>query len=290
MKRFDQIIHTWMFAGMSYEKMFPLIASTGAAGVDLTVRFDGFHTCEEVLRDAAANKQILQDAGLKVPVVTPFYFNAETELCSEDPKVRRCGIDFSKRCVDIAAEYGATRLLVSPSWISPVHKLTLPYEDHLKLAAESLAELSDYAAQAGAGFMIEPVNRYRVSLIHTVTEAKRLIAMTGKENLYIVPDVFHMHVEEPEGIVNAIHEAGGALLQCLHIGDNTRRCPGYGTMDWRGILSALKIIDFAGALSYEPAQLYFSEKMVENDDDYAAAFAQRLKNGIAYLDHLMDLI
>ena len=288
MKKYDQIIHTWLFGGMPFQKMAEWVAYAGAQGVDLSMQPFGKGNVAEFRQAAPENLRILKDAGLSVQVVTPMYFHKETELCNEDAKVREAGIEFSKRCVDAALEYNTNKILVAPSWISPTPMQPLPYDEHLKLAADSMQKIAEYAAPLGVELMIEPVNRYRVMLIHTIGEALRLINMIDADNVHIVGDVFHMHVEETEGVPNAIHQAKGHL-SCLHIGDNTRKCPGYGAMDWRAILSALDAIEFKGALSYEPAGLYFDQHKIAADEETAKAFVTTLKNGISYLNHLMDL-
>ena len=288
MKKYNPIVHTWMFSDMPCEKMAKWVSFAGAQGIDLSMYSVGKNNVAEMQQAASQNLRILEDAGLSVQVVTPMFFHKEIELCNEDAKVRQAGVDFAKRAVDAALEYGAKKILISPSWITPVPVQTLSYGEHLKLAADSMQKIAEYAAPKGVDLMIEPVNRYRVMLIHTVGEALRLINMIDADNVHIVGDVFHMHVEETEGVVNAIHQAD-QHLSCLHIGDNTRRCPGYGAMDWRGILSALDAIDFGGALSYEPATLYFDQHKVAADEAYAEVFVTTLKNGISYLNHLMEL-
>jgi len=288
MKKYDQIVHSWLFGGMPFRQMTDWVAYAGAQGVDLSVHPFGKDSIEELKRAVPENLQILEDAGLRVQVVTPMYYYKEVELCNADANVRQFGIDYTRRCVDMALEYGANKILVAPNWISPIPEQPLSYDEHLKYAAESLQAIAEHAAPLGVDLMIEPINRYRAMLVHTIGESLRLIDMISADNVHIVGDVFHMHVEEPEGVVNAIHEAGDHL-KCLHIGDNTRKCPGYGAMDWRAILSALDAIDFKGALSYEPATVYFDQYKVAADEAYAKTFVTQLKNGISYLNHLMDL-
>ena len=178
-------------------------------------------------------------------------------------------------------------MLVSPSWVSVLQKLEQPYETHWRHAVEAVREIAPHAARRGVTLLVEPINRDRVSLVHTVREGLRFIGDVEEDNVALVADIFHMNIEESRGVVNALHEAA-PKLQCVHIGENTRQCPGYGAADWGQIMSALRQTGYAGPLSYEPAELYFDAGQVARDETCARAFATRLKHGIAYLNALMD--
>ena len=285
---YKQVVHRWLFGSMPFEEQVRYIRDTGADGIDLNMHYDGPMGVDIFSRKAAEYRHLIKEEGLTVYLGTPMYYDARVELCSEDAKVRKTGIEYTKKVVDAAAEYGAHRVLVSPSRISADTSLKLSYEEHFDLAADSLAQIAEYAATLGSCLMIEPINRYRVALVHTVREGIAMIRRTGSDNVYLAPDVFHMYVEEIEGIVNALYEAG-PYLKCLHIGDAGRTVPGRGVMDWKSILFALDRIGFDGVLSYEPAELYFDEKQVASDPECAEKLVKRLRAGICYMDQLMKI-
>lgn len=284
MLNYPQTVHTWLFGGMPMPQMIEYLRFAGADGVDLSMPLEGPYS-PDALMDADY-RPLLGQAGLPVLSATPLYFSPETDLSAADPAVRESAVAFTKKAVDAAAFYGCDRMLVSPSWVSNTHQLVKPYATHWRYALESVGEAARYAAGKGLTLMIEPINRYRVSLVHTVDEGLRFIREAGMDNLALVTDIFHMHMEEPAGVINALYEAA-PKLRCVHIGDSTRRNPGYGVTDWAAILMALSRIGFDGPLAYETAELYFSERQVAEDEACAQAFALKLKNGIAYLNALM---
>lgn len=153
------------------------------------------------------------------------------------------------------------------------------------MAIESLYEIGVYAQRYGVKLMIEPINRYRVALVHTVKEALSMVEEIGLENIGVVPDVFHMCMEEVSGVSDTIRVAGKKLL-CLHVGSATRNVPGKDNLDWKPILQALSDIQYQGVLSYEPVRLYFEERQVEESSSYRNAFLNDLKDGKDYLERL----
>ena len=287
MARYKQIVHTWMFGNTPFEQIVHMLASAGADGLDLSFALDGPYSWKNLLVSAPEYSRIICDAGMAVPAATPLYFKPEIELCSEDASVRNRGTEFTKGCAEAAVAYGCHNLLVVPSWVSVHRTLTVSHAEHMKYAAESISEVALYAKTLDVDLLIEPINRYRVALVHTIREALELINLVDMNNVHIAADIFHMQMEEREGIVNGLYEAN-TQLKCLHVGDNTRCCPGRGTMDWFAILAALKAIKFSGPLSYEPAELYFSETRVEQEPQYVSHFVSGLKDGFIYLNHIMD--
>jgi D-psicose/D-tagatose/L-ribulose 3-epimerase len=283
-----QNIHTWLFGDMPFADILRRIKSTGADGIDLSIHKDGIYSAERLLEDADENVRLLDESGLRVLSSTPLFFSKDIDLSSSDAEERRSAVCFAKRAADVSARYGSDRMLIAPSWVSVMHSLDKPYETHWNYALDTVRDVAAYAEGIGVSLLIEPINRYRVSLVHTAEEALRFAGETGAGNVHVVLDVFHMHMEEADGVVNAIH-AVGDRLKCLHIGDNTRRPPGFGVFDWRAVLAALAAVHFDGPLSYETVYLYFSEKRVAADEAYADEFTEKLRRGISHLSGLMEI-
>lgn len=77
--------------------------------------------------------------------------------------------------------------------------------------------------------------------------------MVGLPNVAIQMDIFHANFEEL-GISDAIREAG-PLLKHFHFRDSNSLVPGYGTVDWKAVLRALKDINYKGYCTLEGAPL-----------------------------------
>jgi D-psicose/D-tagatose/L-ribulose 3-epimerase len=281
---FDQIVHTLLYGQMTLADIAVRVAAVGADGVDLAIEKDGLNTPKRLLE--LPIRRIMAENGLKVAASTPFYVREGMDICHTDEKLRQETIEFSRRSIDVTAHAGCDRMLIVPGIVSVNHRYHISREEDWKRAVEALHILGEYAAGCGVMLMIEPINRYRTALVHTIDEALRMIRDIGLKNFFIVGDTFHMQMEEIEGIPVALRKAGHHL-QCLHIGDNTRRAPGYGVMDWKAIVAALFDIGFDGPLSYETLFTGFDADRVCRDAGYINDMEEQLRFGMHYLRKMM---
>jgi len=283
--KYPQIVHTWMYGGLSIESIADSLAKTGAAGADLSISNVNPHNDIRLFEklDLAG---IFSDRGLEVKAVTPRFFERDLDLSNPDKAIRDNATGFCKRCIELSRALCCDLMLVVPSWINGPPMFHISREDDCKRAAESLARLAEFAAGFDVTLMIEPINRYIVSLVHTVEEAARMAVAAGMRNVAVAPDTFHMNIEEPDGIPSAIRRCG-SNLKLLHVGEQNRRAPGNGVMDWRAILSALADIGYDGCLSHEPFSLYFDPVKVAADPDYRAGFEKELIDSIEFLEQCM---
>jgi len=58
------------------------------------------------------------------------------------------------------------------------------------------SHIADYAKEKGVNIGIEPINRYETYVCNTAENVLDLISRTGKDNLYLHLDTFHMNIEE----------------------------------------------------------------------------------------------
>jgi len=282
---FKQIVHSWMFGPMDLGRILEDLAAAGADGIDLSASFDESHNNLSVLSGARAGS-LLAGSGLPVEVITPLYRSKHLDFSHPDESIRKTTIEFTNGCVDLARLYGAKRVLVSASRIGPAHQIHSSYEEDWKRATDSLSRSAGYAEKQGVKLMLEPINRYMVGLVHTVAEARRMINEIGSPAICIVPDAFHMNIEEENGVLGGIFSAKGDI-GCLHLGNNNRRPPSAGAIDWIAILRALKETGFDGPLSHEPVELYFSENKMASDYKYREKFISGLAESIVYLRRCM---
>lgn len=281
---YKQIVHTWMYQGMDLEKVMQSLQKVGADGMDVTMRPDS-NTAPEALMEWDVQAK-LKSYGLTAPCGT-ISCAAPRDFSTNDPKLAASVVEFSKRCVDAAAHIGCDRLLVVPSGIYYGPQYNVNRQEDWARAVENIRAVAEYAQQYNQMILLEPVNRYGVILVHTIGEALQMIKDIGLPNVHVVPDTFHMHFEEEKGMVRSIHE-GGSHIKCLHIGDNTRRAAGHGTMNWHAIIGALHDIDFDGPLSFEPVYNGFGETPFAVSNEAFAVFEDELQQGIAYLDMVME--
>ncbi|MCL1838340.1 MAG: sugar phosphate isomerase/epimerase [Propionibacteriaceae bacterium] len=280
-----QIVHTWMYGGMQLERIAQSLAASGADGADLSIDLRGEKSPQGLLRQNIRGIFALE--GLQVYAASALCSDHDIDPSSNNSEVREKALTFLLRALDVTAHAGCDRMLVSPSWVSVSHQFHTSRDEDAKRAADTIAQAATYAATLGITVMIEPINRYRVALVHTVAEALAMRDAIGLPNVAIVPDTYHMQVEELCSLPEALRSAGEHLA-CLHIGDSGRSVPGMGQVDWVEILACLDEIGFTGPLSYEPIELYFDASKVSSDRDYAEAFERRIASGVSYLRGLMS--
>ncbi|HEX9244582.1 MAG TPA: sugar phosphate isomerase/epimerase, partial [bacterium] len=80
-----------------------------------------------------------------------------------------------------------------------------------------------------------------------------LLTRLGEENVGVLPDTFHMNIEEPD-ISEALRRARPRLWH-VHAADSNRRAPGSGHLDFRSLIADLGALEYGGALSAEILQL-----------------------------------
>ena len=116
--------------------------------------------------------------------------------------------------------------------------------------------------------LLEPINRYETNLINTLDEGMEVINEIGSENLKLIPDTFHMNIEEKsfeESLIKA-----KSYVKYIHFADSNRLAPGRGHINFKSIIFTLEENDYMGAIGVEILPL---------PDDYNAA-----RNSIEFLD------
>lgn len=117
-------------------------------------------------------------------------------------------------------------------------------------SVRSMREMIKTAEDNGVCYAVEPVNRFEGCLINTAEEAKEYIDAVDSPNIGMLLDTYHMNIEE-NSFSSAIHLAGEKLWN-VHTGDNNRRCPGRGHIDFDEIFRALGEINYRGRIVGEP--------------------------------------
>jgi 5-keto-L-gluconate epimerase len=136
----------------------------------------------------------------------------------------------------------------------------------------ALIEISEYAKKKNIILLIEPINRYETNFINTVQEGMELIDELGMDNLKLLPDTFHMNIEE-KSIKESLIKAK-SFIGYIHFADSNRRAPGAGHVDFKSIMSSLKKINYKNYIGIEILPL---------PNDYQAA-----KESIEFLRILTD--
>ena len=229
-----------MFAG----PLGPICAKLAALGYD---GIDLFFP-DPPAADTAAARKALDESGL-----TAAMLSAQGDLMARGLYLNRPGrlpelLEASRRHLAMCAELGARSIV---GFFRGQHK-DVPggREESLKCMAEGLAAYCGVAETFGVGVLLEPINRYEMDSIHTVAEALALREQAGAPaNLAILPDVFHMHMEE-SSLSAAIARAAGHIGH-VHFVDNTRAVPGLGCLALGALAECLGVAGYDGFLGME---------------------------------------
>jgi D-psicose/D-tagatose/L-ribulose 3-epimerase len=241
---------------MSYARpftpaQFPLFARMKAAGMD----FCEMLVPEEGEIDPAVAGSAARDAGLFLQLAARV--NPQRELASDDASARVAGVDYLRRCIDIAVACGVT-VVGGPLYGSPLvfaGRAPSPIDEaarreRVKRVTEGLRAAAEFAKGSGVRFAVEPLNRFETDFCNTARQAMALCTLVDHASVGIMLDTFHMNIEEDD-LAQAIRLAGPLLIH-FQANENHRGFLGTGHVDWLPICRALAEIDYQGAITLEP--------------------------------------
>jgi D-psicose/D-tagatose/L-ribulose 3-epimerase len=116
--------------------------------------------------------------------------------------------------------------------------------------SDSLGQIAPHAAAKRVRVLIEATNRYESAVANDLAAAVDLIKPWETPFLQVLPDTFHMNIEEAQGTAAALASWTGHYPS-VHLSDNNRLFPGLGAIDFKKILSTLKQIGYTGTLAIE---------------------------------------
>jgi D-psicose/D-tagatose/L-ribulose 3-epimerase len=178
-------------------------------------------------------------------------FGPERNICSGDPKIVENAKTYIRWLIDAAEELGSP--VVCGPMYSAVGKEHLEDETARKAewdrAVSGIREMAEYAETKCVKLAIEPLNRFETDMINIVAQGLEFIKQTGKKNVGLHLDTFHMHLEEKNS-AKAIRKAGEKIFH-FHACENDRGVPGTGQVHWKEIAHALKDVKYDGPVVIE---------------------------------------
>lgn len=229
---------SWSNWGFGIEPLAESAARLARAGIRY-IELHGNHYGDDLGYKADETLAVLADHGIAVAGVCGMY-SADSELASNRAVHRQAAIDYIQREVPFTAAVGGMYLLVIPGAVGRPNAYD---STEFERGVEGLRLVADLFTDYGVRGAVEPIRSAEVSLIHTIADAKRLIAAIDHPGIqHINADVYHMQVEE-EHIGAALVDAGEMLIN-VHLADSNRRALGLGSMDLDTIIRALYVIGF----------------------------------------------
>jgi sugar phosphate isomerase/epimerase len=225
----------------NFESNVAKIAGWGYDGVEIAIRDPG-------LVDGGELQRVVSDYGLEIPAIGTGQAWGEEKLSftDPDPSVRRAAIDRTKSHIPFAAQTGAAII------IGLLRGIVRPGVDHAQAMDWLVAALQECCAAAqphGVRIALEPITRYETTLINSLAQGLDLLERVGAQNMGLLPDSFHMNIEEPN-IEESIRACDDRIFH-FHVADSNRWYPGAGHLDFRSILNALYATGYEGYVSGE---------------------------------------
>ncbi len=279
MRKFQNIMHSWMFGNVALPDVFEIVKSCGFDGLDLGVTADKAYNINNY-KDSNIN-ELKEKYGFCIPATTCIMPPNCDDISHSDEKFRNMAIDYVKSAIDATSFAGATGMLLLPNAMGRAG-YHVSREVDWKTSVESVRICAEYAKPKGVSILLEPLNRHRATLVRTVKEGVEMINDVGMDNVFLVPDVYHMNNEEVFGVPSTIRQYG-KYFKNFHVADSARHAPGMGVFNWGEILLALDAVGYEGPLSYEPIYREYSPVMVETDEAYRERFILELTNSVAFL-------
>jgi len=228
----------------SIEKSTELLKELGYDGIELT-------TAEARSFDWAPIEKAIGAAGLDVPLVCTgeVFGQSGVGLAAPDAGKRALALERIKQIVDFASIWGAHVNIGRSRWH---YSDGTPKEDTERWALDAFRELADYASGSNVTIALEPIAFHVLNSINSTRDGLEWISRVGRPNFKIMLDLYHMNIDDRTSIEQSIYQAvGEGAVVHVHLCDTNRKPPGYGHMDFKGAIDALKKADYKGYLSVE---------------------------------------
>ena len=230
----DTVLAKWEFA-----------QAWGFDGIELRGKGDGeFRSRLPELREAAKR-------GVVMPTVC---VEMSHFIGAFDATLRVDAIEQLRQQLSVMAEIGG-RGVMTPASYGMFSARLPPFvpprgpEDDREVLLEALTTLGGHAADLGVELYLEPLNRYEDHMVNTVATASDLIDTVGSSSVKVVPDTYHMNIEEADPVGAML--AAGSRIGHFQVSDSNRLEPGAGHIDWALIGATVKALEYTGPIAVE---------------------------------------
>ncbi len=194
-------------------------------------------------------KKLADDEGIELTY--SLGLDRRYDVSSLNETIRKGGVEYLQNIVKKMHVGGGTLLsgVSYAGWGTPddMGDSKMPYWNQ---SIKSMKEIIKVAEDCNVTYCVEAVNRFETCLINTAKEALQYVSEIDSKNIGVLLDTYHMNIEE-DNIGDAIRLVGSQLTS-FHTGDNNRRAPGRGHIDWDEVFKALSDINYKGRIVSEP--------------------------------------
>ena len=175
------------------------------------------------------------------------------DLSNFDAGVRRSTEAYITACLESGRQLGAS-VFAGPLYAGGGKRHRLSAEDakrEWELAVTGLRAMARRAADCGMTLALEPLCRYRTSVVNTAAQALQMIEDIGEDNVGVHFDTYQACLEERDLCAALEQVLAAGKLYHLHACANNRGAPGQGVLPWHRILGLLVQYGYAGHITME---------------------------------------
>ncbi len=212
-------------------------------------------------RARADIKRAAHDAGLEIVGLHWLLVKPEgMHISHPEESVRKATRDYLRSLTEFCAELGG-KVMVFGSPRQRGGTAGATPEQAWQWAKETFGGVLPTLAECGVTLCIEPLApapddpKKHADFINTAAEARKLVEELGHPNFRLLLDVRSMSSESIS--IPELIKQNADILAHVHANDPNDQAPGYGEVDFRPILQALREVKYSGYVSAEPFQ--FSE-------------------------------
>lgn len=221
--------------GVSQLPVLETLVSQGYEGVEIPLVGQGMSELK-LLAVALADLQLYSTSSTRLP--------AGANPVAPERAVRSNAVDFLKARLDEAALLGSTLLTGGLFQAQGVFTGMPPTDQEWEWSRRCLREAGEYAAGLGISLALEFQSRFDAHLINTAADAARMCRDIGLDNVGVLYNTFHSHVEEFNP-ARALPAAGDHLLH-IHLSESHRGELGRGQVHWQETFATLDFLDYSG--------------------------------------------
>ena len=238
-----------IFQGWKLEDTFAHAAKLGYAGVEIAP----FTLAESVTQISSAERQTIRDAAARhgIEIAGIHWVLVKPEglyLNHPDATIRQRTSAYFRELVDFCADLGGKVMVVG----SPKQRNVLEgvsRQQAWEWSAATFAPAVQQAEQRGITICFEPLSSAETNFINTAAEAIQFVDQFQSANFKIILDVKAM-CAEPKPIATIIRESWPRFAH-FHANDKNLKGPGFGTVDFKPIAAALKVVGYDDFVSVE---------------------------------------
>jgi len=201
---------------------------------------------------------------LGIEIVVTMGLPREADVSSEDKAAVAKGTAMLSDAVKAVRDIGGIRL---GGILYSMHGKydRMPTHTGWMNSVGAIAATAEVAKDCGVQVVLEVVNRFESNLLNTTAQGMKFLKDTGRDDVYLHLDTFHMNIEEANPAA-AIRLAGDRIGY-FHIGESNRGYLGDGVINFDLIFDALLDIGYARDIVFES----FSTTVVDEGLSLACA-------------------